>query len=173
MKKRTVILGISTLASLAIIAKKKSEQPQFALNGNYPQLEKAQHVVFFVKDLNKSQAFYETVFDLQYSATNHPDSSAAMKIVGHTMKFFSFGHYHHDICFVQNLQVTLDEEQWSHYTLQLAQGIKLDEIKKRLKDLSVPYEEGHVLPQLEEVNQSIIHFKDPNGHIIEVLEWRD
>ncbi|WP_139891604.1 hypothetical protein [Bacillus sp. D386] len=101
MKKRNLFLTVGILTSFAMIGKKKIQKPRIHLDGNYPVLDKVQHAVFYVKDLNESQAFYEAIFDIQYSAINHPDSSAAMKMVGHTMKFFSFGYYHHDICFVQ------------------------------------------------------------------------
>lgn len=169
VKKRTLLLTAGAIASLLALQKKKSAQPAIKLNGNYPGLDKVQHAVFYVNDLEESQAFYEAVFDLQYSATNHPDSSAAMKVVGHTMKFFSFGHYHHDICFVQNPGVVIDNEQWSHYTLKLADGVSLDEIKGRLAKQHTSYYEGRVLPQLVKHDEAVIHFKDPNGHIIEVV----
>lgn len=137
---------------------------------NHPELDKLQHVVFYVNDLQESQRFYEMIFDVQCSATAHPDSSAAMRIVGNTMKFFSFGYYHHDICLVQNPKVTIDHEQWSHYTLKLANGVSLDEVKRRLEASHVPYLEGRMLSILLNEKENVIHFKDPNGHVIEVVE---
>lgn len=169
VKKRTLLLTACALTSLAIIGKRKLQQPLITPNGNDPELDKVQHAVFYVNDLAESQAFYEAIFDIQYSATNHPNSSAAMKLVGHTMKFFSFGFYHHDICFVQNPNVTVDEDQWSHFTLKLAEGITLDQIKERLSILNVSYKEGRVLPQLVKDYTPVIHFNDPNGHTIEVV----
>ncbi|QKE76166.1 VOC family protein (plasmid) [Arthrobacter citreus] len=136
---------------------------------NYPELAKLQHVVFYVNDLQESQRFYEKIFDLKCSATAHPDSSAAMRIVGNTMKFFSFGRYHHDICLVQSPKVKIDCDQWNHYTLKLANGVSIDEVKRRLKSFHVPYFNGRVLPIFYN-EQEAIHFKDPNGHVIEVVE---
>ncbi|WP_313894534.1 VOC family protein [Psychrobacillus sp.] len=141
-----------------------------AKHENYPELDKLQHVVFYVNDLQESQRFYEMIFDVQCSATAHPDSSAAMRIVGNTMKFYSFGYYHHDICLVQNPKVTIDHEQWNHYTLKLANGVSLDEVKRRLESSNVPYFEGRMLPILSNEKENVIHFKDPNGHVIEVVE---
>jgi catechol 2,3-dioxygenase-like lactoylglutathione lyase family enzyme len=169
VKKRTLLLTAGAVASLVALQKKKLAQSAIVLNGDYPELKKVQHAVFYVKDLEESQAFYKAIFDLQYSATNHPDSSAAMKVVGHTMKFFSFGHYHHDVCFVQNPKVVFDNEQWSHYSIKLANGVSLDKIKERLATQLTPFYEGRVLPQLVEREEEVIHFKDPNGHIIEVV----
>ncbi|WHY69827.1 VOC family protein [Neobacillus sp. SuZ13] len=137
---------------------------------NYPVLDKLQHVVFYVNDLEVSQRFYEMIFDVQCSATAHPDSSAAMRLVGNTMKFYSFGHYQHDICLVQNPKVVVDNEQWNHYSLKLANGIRLDEIKRRLEKLRIPYFEGRMLPIFSNEQEKVIHFKDPNGHVIEVVE---
>ena len=42
------------------------------------------------------------LFDLQFSALNHPDSSAAMRLSRQEMHFFSFGFYHHDLCLVKH-----------------------------------------------------------------------
>ena len=41
---------------------------------------KLQHHVIYVDDLDRSTAFYTKLFDLQFSAHNHPDSSAAMRL---------------------------------------------------------------------------------------------
>ncbi|KWX88214.1 hypothetical protein AMQ83_08210 [Paenibacillus riograndensis] len=141
-----------------------------SINENYPELDKLQHVVIYVNNLQESQRFYEMIFDVQCSATAHPDSSAAMRIVGNTMKFYSFGYYHHNICLVQNPKVTVDQEQWSHYTLKLANGVSMDEIKRRLESSHVTYFEGRMLPILTNEKENVIHFKDPNGHVIEVVE---
>ena len=52
---------------------------------------KFQHHVFYVNDLQRSKDFYMQLFDLQFSALNHPDSSAAMRMSQQEMHFFSFG----------------------------------------------------------------------------------
>ncbi|HEY3621436.1 MAG TPA: VOC family protein, partial [Roseiarcus sp.] len=57
---------------------------------------KLQHHVIYVDDLERSAAFYTKLFDLQFSALNHPDSSAAMRLARQQMRFFSFGFHHHD-----------------------------------------------------------------------------
>ncbi len=63
---------------------------------------KLQHHVIYVSDLRRSKDFYTKLFDLQFSALNHPDSSAAMRLAQMEMHFFSFGFYHHDICLVKH-----------------------------------------------------------------------
>ena len=43
--------------------------------------------------------WYQKIFKLQFSAKNHPDSSAAMRLSEQIMYFYSFGYYHHDLAF--------------------------------------------------------------------------
>ena len=48
---------------------------------------KLQHHVIYVSDLKRSKDFYTKLFDLQFSALNHPDSSAAMRLANHGNAF--------------------------------------------------------------------------------------
>ena len=75
---------------------------------------KLQHHVIYVDDLDRSEAFYTKRFDLQYSAHNHPDSSAVMRLSRQQMRFFSFGFHHHDICFVKHLKYKMDNGSMMH-----------------------------------------------------------
>lgn len=137
---------------------------------NYPVLDKLQHVVFYVNDLEVSQRFYEMILMYNVQPRLIQIVVQRMRLVGNTMKFYSFGHYQHDICLVQNPKVVVDNEQWNHYSLKLANGIRLDEIKRRLEKLRIPYFEGRMLPIFSNEQEKVIHFKDPNGHVIEVVE---
>ena len=60
-------------------------------------------------------AFYKNLFNLQFSARNHPDSSAAMRLANMEMRFFSFGRYHHDICLVKHGQLKMDNGSMMHF----------------------------------------------------------
>ena len=57
------------------------------------------------------------LFDLQFSALNHPDSSAAMRLSHQEMHFFSFGFYHHDICLVKHHKLKMDNGSMMHFSL--------------------------------------------------------
>ena len=57
------------------------------------------------------------LFDLQFSALNHPDSSAAMRLSNQEMHFFSFGFYHHDLCLVKHHKLKMDNNSMLHFTL--------------------------------------------------------
>jgi predicted enzyme related to lactoylglutathione lyase len=76
---------------------------------------KLQHHVIYVSDLKKSKDFYMKLFDLQFSALNHPDSSAAMRLSHQEMHFFSFGFYHHDICLVKHHKLKMDNSSMLHF----------------------------------------------------------
>ena len=89
---------------------------------------KFQHHVFYVEDLKRSKEFYIQLFDLQFSALNHPDSSAAMRISQQEMHFFSFGFYHHDLCMVKHHKLTMDNNSMLHYTMVALDKIVFDEI---------------------------------------------
>ena len=78
---------------------------------------KLQHHVIYVSDLKRSKDFYMKLFDLQFSALNHPDSSAAMRLSNQEMHFFSFGFYHHDLCLVKHHKLKMDNNSMLHFTL--------------------------------------------------------
>ena len=48
---------------------------------------KLQHHVIYVSDLERSKDFYVKLFDLQFSALNHPDLSAAMRLSNQQITF--------------------------------------------------------------------------------------
>jgi 2-keto-4-pentenoate hydratase/2-oxohepta-3-ene-1,7-dioic acid hydratase in catechol pathway/catechol 2,3-dioxygenase-like lactoylglutathione lyase family enzyme len=128
-----------------------------------------QHAVFYVRDLAQSQAFYQDIFDVQFSARNHPDSSAAMRLVGQTMMFFSFGHYHHDICFVQNPGVSVDNEQWLHFTVRARTRPAFEAIRDRAAARGLKVSAGRVLSIYGGGPDDALHFRDPDGHVVEVV----
>ena len=127
-----------------------------------------QHAVFYVRDLSRSQAFYQDIFDVQFSARNHPDSSAAMRLVGHTMMFFSFGHYHHDICLVQNPAIDVDNEEWLHFTVRARSRAAFEAIADRAAARGIRVSRGRVLP-IHGLTDDAVHFRDPDGHVVEVV----
>jgi 2-keto-4-pentenoate hydratase/2-oxohepta-3-ene-1,7-dioic acid hydratase in catechol pathway/catechol 2,3-dioxygenase-like lactoylglutathione lyase family enzyme len=134
-----------------------------------PAPARFQHAVFYVRNLELSQAFYQDIFDVQFSARNHPDSSAAMRLVGHTMMFFSFGHYHHDICFVQNPGIAVDNEEWLHFTVRARTRPAFEAIRDRASARGLKVTAGRVLPIYGGGAEEALHFRDPDGHVVEVI----
>ena len=90
---------------------------------------KLQHHVIYVSDLKRSKDFYMKLFDLQFSALNHPDSSAAMRLSKQEMHFFSFGFYHHDICLVKHHKLKMDNDSMLHFSLVARDEAAFDGIR--------------------------------------------
>lgn len=168
----TVPLVLGALGTAAFVVRQKvrpAEPLAYKPGLGAPVPARLQHAVFYVRDLERSRAFYQDVFDLQFSARNHQDSSAAMRIVGQNMMFFSFGEMHHDVCFVQNPGVKVDNEAWLGFSVALRPGHALAEIEERLSARRVAFTRGRVLPVLSDTRAALF-FRDPDGHVIEVVE---
>ncbi|MEO0899880.1 MAG: VOC family protein [Bacteroidota bacterium] len=131
---------------------------------------KFQHHVFYVEDLKRSKDFYMRLFDLQFSALNHPDSSAAMRMSQQEMHFFSFGFYHHDICMVKHHKLKMDNDSMLHFSMVAKEKHVFDEIKKRAKALKIIYREGRILSSARmQDNWEAFHFQDRDKHWIEII----
>ena len=96
---------------------------------------KLQHHVIYVSDLKQSKDFYMKLFDLQFSALNHPDSSAAMRLSNQEMHFFSFGFYHHDLCLVKHHKLNMDNNSMLHFTLVARDSAAFDGIRARAVEM--------------------------------------
>ena len=107
--------------------------------------EKLQHHVIYVSDLEQSLGFYVRLFNLQVSARNHPDSSAAMRLASMEMRFFSFGRYHHDICFVKHGKLKMDNGSMLHFALVAKGREEFDAIRVRAAEMGVGIREGRLL----------------------------
>jgi catechol 2,3-dioxygenase-like lactoylglutathione lyase family enzyme len=133
-------------------------------------VNKLQHHVFYVKNLEESRKFYVDLFDVQFSARNHQDSSAAMRMQNQAMYFFSFGHYHHDICLVEAPNINFDNDEMLHMTFVLRENQTIDELKARLKSKQIVWKEGRLIASAKApTGKQAINFPDPNGHWVEVL----
>jgi catechol 2,3-dioxygenase-like lactoylglutathione lyase family enzyme len=106
---------------------------------------KLQHHVIYVSDLNRSKDFYTKLFDLQFSALNHRDSSAAMRLAHMEMHFFSFGFYHHDICLVKHHKLDMDNGSMLHFSLVARDQAAFDAIQRRAKELAIPMRDGRLI----------------------------
>jgi catechol 2,3-dioxygenase-like lactoylglutathione lyase family enzyme len=106
---------------------------------------KLQHHVIYVSDLKRSKDFYMKLFDLQFSALNHPDSSAAMRLSNQEMHFFSFGFYHHDLCLVKHHKLKMDNNSMLHFTLVARDRDAFDAIRKRAAAIGIPVRDGRLI----------------------------
>jgi predicted enzyme related to lactoylglutathione lyase len=142
------------------------------MTSNQPVVaDKLQHHVIYVSDLARSKAFYEQLFDLQFSALNHPDSSAAMRLAEMEMRFFSFGYYHHDICLVKHRKLKMDNGSMLHFSLVTRDRAGFDAIKGRAGQLASEVRDGRLLASAKpQPGSRAFWLRDPDGHCIEILE---
>jgi catechol 2,3-dioxygenase-like lactoylglutathione lyase family enzyme len=132
---------------------------------------KLQHHVIYVDDLERSAAFYTDLFDLQFSALNHPDSSAAMRLARQQMRFFSFGFHHHDICLVKHLKLKMDNGSMMHFALAVRDAEAFDAIRRRAAEMEVEVREGRLLASaLLKPGSRAFNLRDPNNHWIEIIQ---
>ena len=150
----------------------RREGPMGNLNLNEPKVAaKLQHHVIYVDDLERSAAFYTKLFDLQFSALNHPDSSAAMRLARQQMRFFSFGFHHHDICLVKHLKFKMDNGSMMHFALAVRDSEAFDAIRRRAADSGVEVREGRLIASARsEPGSRAFHLRDPNNHWIEIIQ---
>ncbi len=132
---------------------------------------KLQHHVIYVEDLARSKDFYMRLFDLQFSALNHPDSSAAMRLSQQEMHFFSFGFYHHDICLVKHHKLKMDNGSMMHFSLVARDSTAFEAIRRRAAEMGVPTREGRMIASAKTTpGQRAFSVQDPNRHWIEIIE---
>lgn len=133
-------------------------------------VSKFQHLVFYVKDLEESRNFYMQLLDLQLSALNHPDSSAAMKLADQEMRFLSFGYYHHDICLVKHRKLPFDHDSMMHYTMVIRDENAFIGILENARKMKIQLKEGRMVKSARmEDHWKAFCFQDPNNHWIELL----
>lgn len=128
-----------------------------------------QHHVFYVTDLERSKAFYTQLLDLQFSALNHPDSSAAMRLSQQEMRFFSFGFHHHDLCLVKHRKLQMDNGSMLHYSLAVRDAGTFDAIRQRAEEMKLTIKEGRMLASAKPVVRAFC-VRDPDNHWIELIE---
>ena len=132
---------------------------------------KLQHHVIYVDDLDLSKTFYTKLFDLQFSALNHPDSSAAMRLSRQQMHFFSFGFHHHDICLVKHLKFKMDNGSMMHFALAVRDADAFDAVRRRAAEMGVEVREGRLIGSAQsDPAYRAFCFRDPSNHWIEIVE---
>lgn len=133
-------------------------------------VSKLQHHVFYVNDIEQSKEFHIQLFDLQLSALNHPDSSAAMKLAQQEMRFLSFGFYHHDICLVKHRKLQLDNDSMLHYTMEIRDQNAYMKILENAKKMNISLIEGRMIKSAEmQAHWKAFCLQDPNRHWIELI----
>ncbi len=132
------------------------------------------HIAIFVNDTAASRAFYEDVLDLQWSQTDTPDMTALTRILGQSLCFMSCGdRQHHDLVLVEQFTksgktIPVQPDDLHHLAFALRPGQTLETIAARARAQGQAVAEGPAFPALTGSTPAI-HFRDPNGHLVEVL----
>jgi catechol 2,3-dioxygenase-like lactoylglutathione lyase family enzyme len=131
------------------------------------------HIAIFVNDTATSRAFYEDVLDLQWSQTDTPDMTPLTRILGQSLCFMSCGDQHHDLVLVEQFTkagktVSVQPDDLLHLAFVLRPEQTLETIAARVRARGQSVVEGVAFPTLND-NRPAIHFRDPNGHLVEVL----
>jgi catechol 2,3-dioxygenase-like lactoylglutathione lyase family enzyme len=133
-------------------------------------VKKLQHHVFYVEDLARSKDFYIRLLDLQFSALNHPDSSAAMRLSHQEMHFFSFGFYHHDICLVKHHKLKMDNGSMLHFALATPDAEAFDAIRSHAESMGLAIREGRLVASARPPSGGrAFCLQDPDKHWVEIL----
>jgi catechol 2,3-dioxygenase-like lactoylglutathione lyase family enzyme len=131
------------------------------------------HIAIFVNNTVASCAFYEDVLDLQWSQTDTPDMTPLTRMLGQSLCFMSCGdRQHHDLVLVEQFTkagqtVPVQPDDLLHLAFALRPGQTLETIAARAHAQGQAVTEGPVFPTLN-ANTRAIHFRDPNGHLVEV-----
>jgi catechol 2,3-dioxygenase-like lactoylglutathione lyase family enzyme len=132
---------------------------------------KLQHHVIYVSDLKRSKDFYMKLFDLQFSALNHPDSSAVMRLSDQKMHFFSFGFYRHDLCLVKHHKLMMDNHSMLHFTLVARDHDAFNAIRKRADAMGIPVRDSRLVASAKiSPGQRSFSLQDPDRRWIEIIE---
>ena len=132
---------------------------------------KLQHHVIYVDDLAQSKDFYMKLFDLQFSALNHPDSSAAMRTLSSgnallQLRILSSRHLRREASQAEDGQ-RLD----AAFLLVARDAAAFDGIRRRANEMGVPTREGRMIASAKAASgQRTFCVQDPDRHWVEIIE---
>lgn len=133
-------------------------------------VSKLQHLVMYVKDLAPVEAFYQKILRITFSAANDQSTSAAQRLADQSMRFYSFGHYHHDMAFVENKSFDVQTNDMLHVTMALKEGESIAALIATLEAEGIDYRHGRFLQSASPIDGlKAVCFQDPSGRWIEVI----
>ena len=134
------------------------------------------HIPVRVNDIDETRSFYERVLELRHSGTAGLREDAINVMTRDAICFMSCGdELHHDFAGFQAHDskwrprpVTPDDIH--HFSFTLRPEISLDDFKKHLNEQEIQFTDGGALPDPTETytTENCVHFRDPNGHFVEV-----
>lgn len=133
------------------------------------------HIPVMVNDINETRAFYQRALGLRHSGTVGLRQDVLNVIGNEAICFLSCGALHHDFAGFQafdknfqTLRVTPDEIH--HLSFVLRPEVSLDSMKQHLSAEEIAFTAGPALPDPTATYHAnnCLHFRDPNGHFVEV-----
>lgn len=133
------------------------------------------HIPVMVNDINETRAFYQRALGLRHSGTVGLRQDVLNVMGGEAICFLSCGALHHDFAGFQAFDrdfktrpVTPDEIH--HLSFVLQPNVSLDDMKRHLNSEKIAFTSGPALPDPTKTYHpaNCVHFRDPNGHFVEV-----
>lgn len=133
------------------------------------------HIPVRVNDIDETRAFYGRTLGLRHSGTAGLREDAINVMTRDAICFMSCGDMHHDFGAFQAhdkqyhvIPVTRDDLH--HLSFTLRPETPLSDFKKHLEQEEIPFTDGPALPDPTETYtpENCAHFRDPNGHFVEV-----
>jgi catechol 2,3-dioxygenase-like lactoylglutathione lyase family enzyme len=133
------------------------------------------HIPVRVNDINTTRDFYMKTLGLRHSGTTGLKEDAINVITRDALCFMSCGDMHHDFAGFQghdkNWKVrAVTPDDLHHVSFTLRPHVSLQDFKAHLDKLGVQYTPGAAMPDPTETYTAgnSLHFRDPNGHFIEI-----
>lgn len=134
-----------------------------------------QHIPVRVNDIDETRAFYQRALGLRHSGTAGIGEDALNVLARDAICFMSCGELHHDFAGFQAFDgkwnarpVTPDD--FHHLSFTLRAEHSLEALKKHLNEQEIAFVVGPALPDPTGTytTDNCVHFRDPNGHFVEV-----
>jgi len=133
------------------------------------------HITLKIRDLEETRRFYERALGLRHSGTAGIGEDALTVMAREAICFMSCGDMHHDFAGFQPFDkrwkvrpVTPNDIHHLSFTLRPEWG--LDAFRQHLAREEIEFAAGPALPDPTGTYnvENSLHFRDPNGHFIEI-----
>jgi len=133
------------------------------------------HIPVRVNDIDATRAFYERSLGLRHSGTAGLREDAINVMTRDAICFMSCGEIHHDFAGFQAHHADwsvkpVTSDDFHHLSFTLRPEMSLDAFKAHLATEEIAFTVGGALPDPTETyaDENCLHFRDPNGHFVEV-----
>ncbi len=133
------------------------------------------HIPIRINDIDETRMFYARALGLRHSGTAGLREDAINVMTGDAICFMSCGEMHHDFAGFQahDLKfnvIPVSRDDMHHFSFTLQPDVSIPDFKDHLNSESIAYRDGAAIPDPTETytEHNCVHFRDPNGHFVEV-----